>query len=76
MRDAAREIAHFGEERIAREDPVDEPEPRGLVGREELRQKEELRRLRGPDPPRELPVVPKSPPKPTFVEGSPMSSTP
>ena len=55
MHDAAREIAHFGEERIAREDPVDEPEPRDLVGREELRQKEELLRLRGPDPPRELP---------------------
>src|SRR5262249_46082234 len=42
MRDAACNAAHLGEKRVAREDAVHEPEPRRLVGGEEIRQEEEL----------------------------------
>ena len=55
MRDAVRDAADLGDERVAREDTVHEPEPRRLVGGEKLRQKEQFLRLCGSDPPRELP---------------------
>src|SRR5262249_32309860 len=55
MRDAVRDAAHLGGERVAREDAVHEPEPGRLVRGEELRQEEQLLRLCRPDPPRELP---------------------
>src|SRR5262249_58506864 len=55
MRDAVRDAARLGDERVARKDTVHEPEPRRLVGGEKLRQKEQFLRLCGPDPPRDLP---------------------
>src|SRR5215813_315023 len=75
MRDAVRDAAHLGDERVAREDTVHEPEPRRLVGGEELRQKEQFLRLCGPDPPRELPGGAEVAAEPDLREGGAEAGT-
>src|SRR5581483_3099752 len=58
MRDPARDLAHLRRENVLREHPVHEPEAQRLFGADQLREEEELLRLRGTDPARQLPRRP------------------
>src|SRR5207249_186537 len=50
VRDARGDLAHLVQEGVVREDAVHEPERRGLLGRDEVGQEEELLRLGRADP--------------------------